>query len=142
MGNDYDEDEDFEDELDISDVIDEVIEHPRVKRTLNLFTETLDRFGQLIDQVSRKVPSAGAPPGVPPPRARSGPVPPPQRDPRRVINPYLVLGFQPGQPLTADLIKARRKKLATLYHPDQNGGDPEAMKMVNAAADMLLKKVQ
>jgi hypothetical protein len=129
--DDFEEDDDFE-EFDVHDIVDEVASHPRVARVLDLITHTFDRFGQLIDQVSHGVPHGGAPPS----NGQRRPTPN-----HKAINPWLVLGFQPGQKLTAEMIKARRKKLAKVYHDDVGDGDPEAMRMVNAAADMLLKKI-
>jgi hypothetical protein len=131
------EDDEFEDEIDVADIVSEVVAHPKVSKTLNLLTHTLDRFGQLIDQVSRGRTGFGnGQPNDPPTR-------PARQDHKKAINPYLVLGFVPGQKLTAEIIKVRKRKLATIYHPDNNGaeGDVEALKMVNAAADMLLKKL-
>lgn len=128
---DFDEDEDFEeDEYDLSDVVDEALEHPRVRRVFDMLTETLDRAGQLIDKVSRGSIPKGHAPVTPPPANR------------KAINPYLVLGFHPGQKLTEEMIRTRRKKLAGVYHPDSADGDAESMKMVNAAADMLLRKLK
>jgi hypothetical protein len=127
---DFDEEEDFEDdEYDLSDVVDEALEHPRVRRVFDMLTETLDRAGQLIDKVSRGSIPKHAPPAQP-------------QAQKKLLNPYLVLGFNPHQPLTEDMIKTRRRRLAEIYHPDKPGGDVEAMKMVTAAADMLLKKLK
>lgn len=131
---DFDEEDDFEDddEYDVSEIVDEALEHPRVRRVFDMLTETLDRAGQLIDKVSR---------GTVPLPKHTRPTPPPQ-DHRKAINPYLVLGFHPGQRLTEEMIRTRRKKLATVYHPDAADGDAESMRMVNAAADMLIRKLK
>lgn len=67
------------------------------------------------------------------------PPPPPRQAPRPVgEDPRLVLGFEPGAPLTQEIIKERKRALANLYHPDKPGGSLVAMKRVNEAADKLL----
>ena len=68
----------------------------------------------------------------PPPRARS------QADMRE--DPRVVLGIPPSQPLTAAVIKQRRKALAAIYHPDRGGSDA-AMQRINQAADALLAQL-
>lgn len=62
-----------------------------------------------------------------PPRPRK----PPGPDPR------VVLGFTPGQKLTADEIKRRHRELARKHHPDR-GGSVAKMQEINAAVDQLL----
>ncbi len=46
--------------------------------------------------------------------------------------------------LTSDapmkLVKAAQRVLANLYHPDRLGGDAERMKMINNAADEILRR--
>lgn len=129
MPHDYDEEEDWEDEdYDAADLAAELLEHPRVRKTFSLLTETLDKFGQLIDRVAKTVP----------PTTSKIPVQPT----KKLLNPFLVMGFNPNQPLTEKMIRERKRKLAGIYHTDREGGDPEAMRMVNAAADMLLRKIK
>jgi hypothetical protein len=123
--------EDDDEEYDVGDVVEEVLGHPRVRKTFEMFTGVLDRFSYLIDQVSQRTPGAA------PPRAGASAPRPNQK----AINPFLVLGFSPGQKLTTEMIKARKRKLAAIYHPDTGDGDEEAIRMVNAAADMLLRKL-
>jgi len=67
-------------------------------------------------------------------RARQPP-PPPPLDPR--IAARAVLGFNPGEPLTADVIKRRHRDLVRRHHPDR-GGSTQRMAEVNAAVDVLL----
>jgi hypothetical protein len=57
------------------------------------------------------------------------------------IDARTVLHFGPTEKLTSELIKKRRKVLATMCHPDR-GGSAEAMAKVNAAADVLLKNLK
>ncbi len=55
-------------------------------------------------------------------------------------DPYEVLGISPGA--SEDEIKAAYRKMAKKYHPDLNGGSPEAekkMKEVNDAYTFLIK---
>ncbi len=47
---------------------------------------------------------------------------------------YLVEGAPP------ELVEAARRVLAKRYHPDA-GGDEETMRAINAAADLLLKRI-
>ena len=56
------------------------------------------------------------------------------------------LGFNPGEPITAEAVSDRKRKLARKYHPDLAGRDDrlrkrndEKMRRVNAAADVLEK---
>jgi DnaJ-class molecular chaperone len=48
-----------------------------------------------------------------------------------VSNPYEVLGISPRA--TNEELKQRYRQLAKVWHPDQQGGDEEAMKRLNAA---------
>lgn len=74
-------------------------------------------------------------PRPPPPRPSDPPPPDPIQRAREVLN------FEPAEPLTRELINARRRALATLYHPDRQGGSTTAMQRINQAADLLLAKV-
>lgn len=56
-------------------------------------------------------------------------------------DPRLVLGFEKDQELTAADVKARKRALAMIYHPDKAGGSARAMKRVNDAADRLLNSL-
>lgn len=68
-----------------------------------------------------------------PPRQTHTPPAAPRPDPREV------LGFEPSTPLTAELVRQRRKELAKIFHPDTGqAGSEAAMKRVNAAAEELL----
>lgn len=49
------------------------------------------------------------------------------------------MGFAEGEPITADMVKDRRKVLARKFHPDRPGGSVEKMQTINAAADVLLR---
>ena len=69
----------------------------------------------------------------PPPRAAPAPDP--------TVAARMVMGFEPNEPLTAELVKARKRRLAEVFHPDRQGGSAAHMQRVNAAADVLLAKL-
>jgi hypothetical protein len=70
-----------------------------------------------------------------PPRPSEPPPPDPIQRAREVLN------FGPEEPLTKDAINSRRRQLATVFHPDRQGGGTAAMQRINQAADLLLAKV-
>ena len=51
-----------------------------------------------------------------------------------------VLGFDPVERVTAEIINARRRRMAAQAHPDR-GGSHAAMAAINAAADAALKEI-
>jgi hypothetical protein len=51
---------------------------------------------------------------------------------------FVVLGLPPDA--TADEVRAARRELAKRHHPDQ-GGDADRMRVVNEAADRLLRSI-
>ena len=51
-----------------------------------------------------------------------------------------VLGFPPGQPVTRDMVQAKRREMAKLHHADA-GGQGSRMAEINAAADDALREV-
>lgn len=74
------------------------------------------------------------PPGQPPP-------PPSSPPPDPTIRAREILGFEPNERLTKELIHRRKQQLARVFHPDAKGGSDAQMKRVNAAADALLAKL-
>ncbi len=56
-------------------------------------------------------------------------------------DPRAILGFKPGDKLTVDIIKQRRKDLAKKLHSDYGGSDM-LMQKVNVACDALLKELK
>lgn len=52
----------------------------------------------------------------------------------------LVMGFEPDQEITADLLKARYRELAKRHHPDR-GGSVAKMQELNVAMDVLTKSL-
>jgi hypothetical protein len=85
--------------------------------------------------------------GRPPPRAAPPPnpaaAPPPRRPPPDpTVEARVILGFEPGEPLTADKIKDRKRSLAKVFHPDRgSGGSVKQMQRVLAAADLLMARL-
>ena len=58
-----------------------------------------------------------------------------------IQDPYRVLGLEPGA--SDDEVKAAYRGLAKKYHPDVNGGSPEAeakMKEINAAYSQIMNR--
>jgi hypothetical protein len=137
--------EDEEEEYDVGDIVDQAINHPKVRDLFSKAGQVFDRIGQVIDQVARH-----APQGNPGPRTASGSHPPTPPGPKRIpIDPYVVLGLDRRVQLTVEIIKARKRALSKIYHPDPTGKEPEAIRKsneeairrVNAASDMLMKKI-
>ena len=58
----------------------------------------------------------------------------------QAMDPYVVLGLP--KDATVDQVKMRRKQLAQVYHPDREGGNLDAMKLVNNAADEIVRKLE
>jgi hypothetical protein len=52
------------------------------------------------------------------------------------------LGFEPDEKLTVDQVKERKRALARVYHPDLGNGSVKQMQRVNAAADLLIAKLE
>jgi hypothetical protein len=48
-----------------------------------------------------------------------------------------ILGFAASEPVTADTLRVRYRKLARVHHPDVRGGNAEKMKIINDANDVL-----
>lgn len=67
------------------------------------------------------------------------PPPPPPRDDAvtKAERARLVLGFAPGEKVTAEQVKKRHRELARRHHPDR-GGSVAKMQEVNAAVDQIL----
>lgn len=105
-----------------------------------------DDLGTIVNDAgvrSRFTPPPGwqPPPGWVP-RQNSGP---PPEDPavvearKEFALAKRVMGFAETEPITADMVKDRRKALARKFHPDRPGGSVERMQKINAAADVLLR---
>lgn len=50
----------------------------------------------------------------------------------------MVLGFDPDEKLTVQMVKDRKRRLAEAFHPDRPGGSTKQMQKVNRAADVLI----
>jgi hypothetical protein len=138
----------------MSELVDNLFDHPQMRGVFGQISATLDRFGHIIERVSHgKAPGPAAPraPGPsiwdpPPPRRRTAapPPPPPVPDDAAALkDAFIVLGIKPGTPLTIDLVKGRRRELTKLFHPDRGVmGNDDSMKRINAACDLLLAKTK
>jgi hypothetical protein len=119
--------------LDMADRMFSTSQNDTVQQVRNIFGEFL--AGAANQSNAQQVP----PPGQPrEPRQEPRTPPPP---PRTAADPRLVLGFEPGEQLTVARVRARKRELAQLFHPDKQGGSSHAMKRVNEAADELLKSL-
>ena len=56
-------------------------------------------------------------------------------------DPRLILGFRPGEKITVEVVKQKRKELAKKLHSDFGGSDV-LMQKVNVACDKLLKELK
>lgn len=110
---------------------------PMVRAFGDLLSEFLRSPAQPPPQ-QRRAPGPGPRPSSPP---RQPPPPPRRPPPDPTIEARRILGFDPTQKLTPELIAARKKALARLFHPDVEGGSVDAMARVNNAADVLLAKL-
>jgi hypothetical protein len=52
------------------------------------------------------------------------------------MDPFSVLGVDPGA--SAEELRAARRRLALVLHPDRRGGDAEAMRQLNTAFDLAM----
>lgn len=119
--------------LDMADRMFASSNNETVQQVRNIFGEFL--AGTANASNARQVP----PPHEQEPRRRAPRTPPPAPDAPE--DPRVVLMFEPGEQLTAARVKARKRELASLCHPDKQGGSVRAMKRVNEAADALLKSL-
>jgi hypothetical protein len=93
-------------------------------------------FGEFLAGAANQSNAQHQIPHEAPPEPRTPPPPPPTLD-----DPRVVLGFEPGERLSAARVKSRQRDLALLFHPDKEGGSVAAMKRVNEAATDLLKSL-
>lgn len=81
--------------------------------------------------------------GQQPPHSRSAPPPrpssPPPPDP--LVEARRVMGFEPTDVLTKEIVGKRKQALAKVFHPDLPSGSAEQMKRINQAADLILAKL-
>lgn len=124
----------------ISEIAQELWERDEIKIAIGRLGQAFDqavtnRVARLIDRVGGVVDNVAN--GQP--RPQQAPPQAPRRPPG--LDPRIVLGFGTDELLTAEKIHARRKELAKIFHPDKQGGNTDAMRRVNAAADALLARL-
>jgi len=140
----------------IASVLSDLLTGGRVKRVHvdRALQEVLIGLG-VVDEHGKFVPPANftPPPGWPfpfpgqQPQQARGRMPPrqPQQPPQidelelQRRRARQTLGFG-AEPLTAEMVKQRRRELAKQHHPDA-GGSAASMARINDAADLLLKAV-
>lgn len=141
----------------VEEVVDVVIEHPRVQGVFNKAGSLLDRFAHLVDAAANGRPPQPPPgpqaTGEPPPRReqrrqereqrrQSAPPPPRTEEGVRLSQAYLLFGWTQGRPYTEVDVKKRKHELNRVYHPDNNQGSDEMVKRINAAADLLISTLK
>jgi hypothetical protein len=107
--------------FDHGEVLDTLLATPQAQKLFEKAGGVLDALGGLIDKAAKGELGKGKPK--------------PEKVP---ISARAVLHFSPKEALTEEKIRARRKALAKLAHPDAGGSDLE-MQRVNKAAEILLK---
>lgn len=112
-------------------------------------------FNDLRDIVRDYTESQQARPAPPRPHRHASPAahvpheqeqqrPPPRRESvaeanARFLNAKKILGFAESEPITAEMVKDRRRQLAKKFHPDLHPGEADKLSAINAAADELLR---
>lgn len=74
-------------------------------------------------------------------QARRRPASPPAPPPDPSVRAREILGFEPGERLTVEMIQDRKRALARVFHPDMQGGSKVQMQRVLDAASVLLDKL-
>lgn len=112
-----------------NEFIDTLLENPNVKRGVSKINALLDKFSVIVDQAAKGE--------LPIFKAKKAPPPAPKGSPLLAARAHL--HFSADEPLTVEIIKARRKVLARLAHPDVTAnGSNEAMAKINKATEILL----
>jgi hypothetical protein len=109
-------------------LIERLLETPQAERFLVAFENFLDRASGAFDAPAAAQRAA--------PHAENIP-----KHDVKVQDARATLLFGIDDPLSVERIKARRKELARVCHPDKGGSD-EAMQAVNRAADVLIKALR
>lgn len=121
--------EDVYDEADdpsqFAEVVEEVMDHPQVRRVADHVVGLLDKLAGVVERVKR---------GDAAPQGRA---PRPTAD---LAAARQLFHFGAQEPLTEELIRKRKHALAQMVHPD-HGGSGDAMARINEAAKVLLQAV-
>lgn len=155
----------FFDSVVVEEIVDEVIEHPRVQGVFNKAGSLLDRFANLVDAAAS---GRRSPPPPPPPgpesvgsdggreqrrqqrqqqrEQRRPPPPPPNPNAeaqQAMREAFMLFGWDPKKSYTEQDVKKRKQELSRVYHPDLNpSGSAEMMKRINASADLLVQALK
>lgn len=112
-----------------NEFINTLLENPHVQRGVSKVNSILDKFSAIVDKAANgEFPSFK--------KAPPAPVDSP------VIAARTLLHFSATEPLTVEIVKARRKHLARIAHPDAtaNGSNTE-MARINQATQVLLASI-
>lgn len=137
----------------VTEVVDQLMDHPQTQRVLDRAAAFFDGFGELIDRTADRALQRGLDLSeqrirkamaerVAAPRVKAVPKrPPPPPPPAPKESARQVLGFGPTEAVTAGQVKDRQRALAKILHPDK-GGNTSAMQRINEAATALLKEIR
>jgi len=120
-----------DEEADVSnEFINNLLENPHVKAGVGKVNSILDKFSAIVDSAARgEFPTFKA-------KAQAVPVGSPVAAARALMH------FSAAEPLTVEIIKARRKHLARIAHPDATAnGSNDAMVRINRATSILLESL-
>lgn len=111
----------------------QLAQSPQGQQLLGRVVDLVGQFNGIMDKIA-----AGE---LPQPQQVRGAAKVVERVVKRGPTPREVFHFGKDEVLTAEKIKARKKQLALMVHPDA-GGATEEMVKINKAAEALLKEVK
>lgn len=115
----------------------QLMETEQGQRLMGQAVSVLSRFNEVVDKIAKgELPQPGQVKGVSKGAARVV-----ERIIKRGPTAREILHFAPGEPLTIEKVKTRKKDLARFIHPDAGGAGDEMVK-INTAADALLKELK
>lgn len=126
-------------------VLERLMQEPRVQEVFSQVAGRVDAFAGFLGRLGEKTFSArtraprGGQSAPPPGWGRREEQAPPKAKYSDGDAARKIMGFKPGQALTADQVKKRYRELAKKHHPDR-GGDLAKMVAINRANDALMKE--
>jgi hypothetical protein len=139
----------------VEEVVEIVVEHPKVQGVFNRATSIIDRFANIVDRATtgRRAPDEPPPPNREERRdqrhqrqqQRQQHRPPPPQDDKatQLRDAFMVFGWDGRRTYTEVEVKKRKQELARVYHPDlSSSGSAEMMKRINSAADTLIQNLK